>query len=362
MSLVGLRRELEARGWDCPVMNLNENRRIPSPDYIDVQNGWDYFRKVWRHVRRGYAVHVRVNGDTKKGYLLALMALVMARLAGGSALLTYCGGHKQNFFPAPKGSFRHVAFALLFRVPSRIYCNSEPVKQALLTTGIDADRVLPIPHFSAQYVQFSPAELPEPAKKFSARLEGTFFLYICYRREYMLEFLAEAMRRFRDKFPGIGFLLVGTSERELDPLGNFFKQQNLQEAVCITGSVSHDLFLTLLTRSLAYIRIPQTDGVCSSVLEALTLKVPVLGSDNGTRPAGVELWQPDSVDSLLARMIDAAENHHAMVSRIPAIAAEDNTRRLADDVEAVCLSASKSDSKDAALAIQSPASERKSEV
>ena len=362
MSLVGLRRELEARGWDCPVMNLNENRRIASADYIDVQDGWDYIRKVWRHVKRGYAVHVRVNGDTKKGYLLALTSLVLARLAGCPALLTYCGGHRQSFFPAPKGSFRYLAFALLFRVPSRIYCNSEPVKQALLTTGIDSDRVLPIPHFSTQYVQFSPGELPDRVKDFCARMEGTFFLYICYRKEYMLEFLAEAMRRFHEEFPRIGFLLVGTSERELEPLGKFFRDQGLEEAVCVTGSVSHDLFLTMLTRSLAYIRIPQTDGVCSSVLEALTLKVPVLGSDNGTRPEGVELWQPDSVDSLLARMIDAAERHEAMVARIPSIAAEDNTRKLADDVEAVCLRTSKSDSKGAAVSIQPVASERKSGV
>jgi glycosyltransferase involved in cell wall biosynthesis len=362
MSLVGLRRELEARGWDCPVMNLNENRRIPSPDYIDVQDGWDYCRKVWRHVKRGYAVHVRVNGDTKKGYVLALASLILARLAGRPALLTYCGGHRQNFFPAPKGSFRYLAFALLFRVPSRIYCNSEPVKQVLLTTGIDSDRVLPIPHFSSQYVQFNPVELPDRVKDFCARTEGTFFLYICYRKEYMLEFVAQAMRRFRDRFPRTGFLLVGTSERELDPLGKFFKDHGLEEAVCVTGSVSHDLFLTMLTRSLAYIRIPETDGVCSSVLEALTLKVPVLGSDNGTRPEGVELWQPDSVDSLLARMIDAAEKHEAMVVRIPSIAAEDNTCKLADDVEAVCLRTSKSDSKGAAISIQSSASERKSGV
>ena len=41
MSLVGLRRELEARGWECPVMNLNENRRVKSADYIDVQSGAD---------------------------------------------------------------------------------------------------------------------------------------------------------------------------------------------------------------------------------------------------------------------------------------------------------------------------------
>src|SRR5947209_20315348 len=78
MSMVELRKELEGRGWHCPVMNLNENRRVKSPEYIDVQGGWDYLKKVVRHVLKGYAVHVRVNGETKKGYLLALAALGVA--------------------------------------------------------------------------------------------------------------------------------------------------------------------------------------------------------------------------------------------------------------------------------------------
>jgi glycosyltransferase involved in cell wall biosynthesis len=360
MSLVGLRRELEARGWDCPVMNLNENRRVRSSEYIDVQSGWDYFRKVWRHVLRGYAVHVRVNGDTRKGYLLALAALGLARLAGRPALLTYCGGHRQNFFPAPKGTLRYLAFAMLFRIPTRIYCNSEPVKQALLTTGIDAAKVLPIPHFSAQYVDYTPAALPDRVAKFCSHLDGTFFLYVCYRKEYMLEFLSETMRRFRVQFPGVGFLLVGTSARELEPLRSFFQNQRLEDAVCITGSVSHDLFLTMLKQSLAYIRIPLTDGVCSSVLEALALRVPVLGSDNGTRPGGVALWQPHNLESLTRLMTEAAQDRESLSERIPAFQVEDNTRKLADDVEAVCLRTSKFDAAEAAITVQARASERKS--
>jgi len=51
MGMVGLRRELELRGWDCAVMNLNENRRVKSREYIDVQNGWDYLVKLLRAVR-----------------------------------------------------------------------------------------------------------------------------------------------------------------------------------------------------------------------------------------------------------------------------------------------------------------------
>ena len=103
MSLVGLRKELEARGWDCQVMNLNENRRVRSPDYIDVQSGADYFWKVLRHVWRGYAVHVRVNGETKKGYLLALAALMLARMAGRPALADVWGRASAELFSRSEG-------------------------------------------------------------------------------------------------------------------------------------------------------------------------------------------------------------------------------------------------------------------
>lgn len=336
MGLVALRRELESRGWDCPVMNLNENRRVLNPECIDVQNGWDYFRKVWRHVWRGYAVQIRVNAESKKGYLLALSAMLMARLAGRPALLTYCGGHRQTFFPAPKGSFRYLAFAFLFRVPTRIYCDSEAVKQALLTTGIDAGRVIPVPLFSSENVHFTPAELPDSVRDFIARRDGVFFLYVCYRKEYMLEFLAGVMRQFVMQHPSIGFLLVGTSDKEQELLRQFVRDQGLDDAVCIAGSVSHDAFLTMVTRSLACIRSPLTDGVSSSVLESLALGVPVLGSDNGTRPAGVELWRKDDPESLLKLMAEAVHNRAAMVSRMPRLSAEDNTRKLADDVESAC--------------------------
>jgi glycosyltransferase involved in cell wall biosynthesis len=339
MSLVNLRRELEARNWDCSVMNLNENRRVRSPEYIDVQNGWDYFRKVLQYVWRGYAIHVRVNGETKKGYVLALAALALARVAGRPALLSYCGGHRQSYFPAPKHSLRHLAFSLLFRVPTRIYCNSDRVRRALLTTGIRKERVVPIPHFSVQYVQFNPEPMPNAVRDFCLRLDGTFFIYVCYRKEYMLGFLADVVRRFRASCPTIGFLLVGTSQFELEKLKEFFGNNNLQDAVCIIGSVSHNLFLTLLRPSLAYIRLPLTDGVCSSVLEALSLKVPVLASDNGTRPDGAELWRAGDAESLLTLMSEAVRNRHAMVARIPPVSIEDNTSKLADDIEAACLGA-----------------------
>lgn len=337
MSLVGLRKELEARGWDCQVMNLNENRRVHSPEYIDVQSGWDYFSKVARLAWRGYAVHVRVNGETKKGYFLSLAALLLARLTGRPALLTYGGGHQQSYFPAPEGSLSFRAFQFLFRIPQRIYCNSEAVKKVLLSTGIPEDRVEPIPHFSSYYVQFTPTPLPAEAENFYRRHDGVFFSYVCFRKEFALEFLAKAIRSFRESFPNAGFLLVGPWDREMEAMTTFLREQKLEDAVCVLPSVPHDTFLTLLSRSIAYIRTPVTDGICSSVLESLKLRVPVLCADNGTRPAGAKLWKEGDLESLLSLMSQAFTDHAAMVAEIPEITIEDNAKKLADSIEQVSL-------------------------
>src|SRR3984885_1096554 len=175
MSLVGLRKELDARSWDCGVMNLNENRRVRSPAYIDVQNGWDYLFKVVRAVREGCAIHTRVNAESTDLYILAFMAMFLARLWGRPALLTYGGGHQQTYFPAPRWSLRHLAFSVLFRLPVRIYCNSEVVKSVLAKTGIPLERVLPIPHTSPYYIEFSPSPMPGEVEAFFAQHDGVFF-------------------------------------------------------------------------------------------------------------------------------------------------------------------------------------------
>src|SRR5437879_1506241 len=133
-------------------------------------------------------------------------------------------------------------------------------------------------------------------------------------------------------------MLVGPWEREMPAMREFLSAERLEEeAVCALASVPHDTFLTLLSRSLAYIRTPVTDGICSSVLESLKLKVPVLAVDNGTRPAGTRLWLEGNLESLLALMTEAVKNHAAMVAEIPEIILEDNIKKLADSIERVGL-------------------------
>jgi CRISPR/Cas system-associated endonuclease Cas1 len=67
-----------------------------------------------------------------------------------------------------------------------------------------------------------------------------------------------------------------------------------------------------MQRSALYLRTPITDGVASSVLEALTLGVPVVACENGTRPQGV-ITYPATDAAVLAQQVEHVLDHRAEV-------------------------------------------------
>src|ERR1044071_8543120 len=83
-----LAEEIRRRGHLCSVLNLNENRKRKSPDYIDVQGGVDYLWKLFRFAANGYRFQVHVNGQSKIGYILAMIAVLIGWLFGRRAAVS----------------------------------------------------------------------------------------------------------------------------------------------------------------------------------------------------------------------------------------------------------------------------------
>jgi hypothetical protein len=104
-------KELRRRGHVCRVLNINENRKVKSPEFIDVQNGLDYLFELIAYLLRGYRLHAHVNGESPKGYLLALIAVLLGRLFARPATLTFHGGLPQTYFPLKEFRLRlHLYF------------------------------------------------------------------------------------------------------------------------------------------------------------------------------------------------------------------------------------------------------------
>jgi glycosyltransferase involved in cell wall biosynthesis len=327
--------ELRRRGQVCEVLKINENRQVNDPAYVDVQSGPDYLYKVVRYALSGYRLNIHLNGQSKTGYWLALAAVLVGRTCFRPALVTFHGGLSQQYFPR-RDSFRlHWGFKLLFTLAGGIACDSDSVKQAIESYGIRSEKITAIKTFSSQYLEFEAVALAAEQEDFLRTHSPVFFSYVSFRPEYRLETLCQAMRLFRQRYPQAGFVWLGFPGKEMAAAREYVEQWSVEEreSLLLLGNLNHDEFLSLLRCSFAYVRTPACDGVSASVLESLALGIPVIASENGTRPAGVITYGENDAEGLCERMFDLMRNRETVRQELRNLAVEcgeDNVGRMAD--------------------------------
>ena len=323
--------EIRRRGHICEVLNINENRKKKSSEYVGVQNVFDYVQKVIRFALKGYLFQVHVNGQSKPGYILAVIASLIGRMAGKPVVLSWRGGLQQRFFPRLDDRVPRWAFQLLFWLARKISCNSTAVKQAIVLHGIDPAKVATIPGFSSRHLTYAEASLTESVENFLGSHWPIFFCYVSFRPEYDLPTLRAAMLQFRDRYPRSGFIWLGFPAKEVPPATEYVDGWPVDEraSLLLLGNLSHDEFLTLLRRCSAYVRTPVCDGVSASILESLALGVPVLASENGNRPAAVMTYRAGDAADLCARLVTITERRMP-IEGSQLEEAEDNIAKTAD--------------------------------
>jgi glycosyltransferase involved in cell wall biosynthesis len=324
--------EIRRRGIVCDVLNLNENRARKSHEYIDVQNGFDYLVKLIRFAFQGYRFQVHANGQSRTGYLLALTATLIGRLAGRPVVLSWRGGLHQKYFPGFQNFWLRWPYQLLFRMSGQISCNNLQVKQAIEGYGVDPARIAAIPGFSRQHITFERAALSRDVETFLQKRSPVFFCYVSYRPEYQLPILREAMLRFRRSHPDAGFIWLGFPAKEMAAARDFVDRWSLgeRESLLLLGNLTHDEFLTLLSRCFAYVRTPTCDGVSSSILEALSLGIPVVASENANRPPNVITYREGDTEDLCGKLIALTQNYSRAKQQAGLEDVQDNIARTVD--------------------------------
>lgn len=317
-----LKKRLEREGHECVVLNIGTSRRVPSPEYETVMSGLDFVRKVWRYSRRGFVVHAHANGDSPTGLMLALLAQVLNLAAGRRCYLTFHAGVIQRHFPKERSGMLTPLFRLLFAIPRRIICNSEPVRRCIAEYGVDPAKIAAIPAFSREYLEFQRVPLPEHVDRFTERFPRTVFSYVRMRPLFYPVTLIDGMAQVMEQAPDAGLVIcggLGHSDPGVWPaVQAAIERHGVSDRICFVDDLDHDAFLTMLERSAVYLRTPITDGVASSVLEALALGVPVVACENGTRPEGVITYPAEDPEALAAAVLGVLrrETEAAAAARI----------------------------------------------
>jgi glycosyltransferase involved in cell wall biosynthesis len=299
---------LEQHGHRCVVLNIGSSRKIPSTEYETVMSAVDYVRKLWRFSRQGYVAHVHVNGASPKGLVVALIAEIINLASGRRCFLTFHAGIEQVYFPRRKYPLLTPVFWLVFSIARWIVCNSEEVKAKIVEYGIDPSKVVPIPAFSRQYLEAAEGTVPEDIERFYSRFPHVVFCYIKMRPLFHPQTTVEGFARLAARRRDVGLILCGIlghmDEGIWPAVQARIAEPDLRDRVLVVEDLSHVAFLQALSRASVCLRTHISDGVCSSVLESLSLGVPVVAAENRNRPAGVITYEPKDLDGLASTLED----------------------------------------------------------
>jgi glycosyltransferase involved in cell wall biosynthesis len=293
-------------------------------------------RKVWFHARDGYTLHGHVNAEYLRGLLLALAAASIAKLCGARYVLTFHAGTDQPYF---KGVMRYVTaplFQLLFMLSAAVICNSETVR-ARLSAYTAVAKVHPVAAFSVQYLDYSPTTLAPALAEFVRQRSPLLSTYLCFRDGFFTDTVLGALERMVMRWPQLGLVIVGTGAG-MATFQEELRRRSLTESVFLAGDLDHDRFMTLVSQSALHLRTPLTDGVSSTVLEALALRIPVVAADNGNRPPSVSTYRADDAEDLSDKVDWVLRNRVHVVAGIDRPQVADTAAQEIDLITGINLS------------------------
>ena len=327
-----LKEAFQARQHDCRVLNLGKNRKIKHPEYIDVQGGFDFFGKLIFLKLKGYHFHIHVNAQAIKGPILALAASCVSILFGERPALTFHGGVKQLYFPKENGRKMHVIIWLNFVLAKIMVCNNDPIKQEICRYGpfIASDKIHPIPAFSVQYLAYEKMEIPKRITDYLASKKHNILCYIVLRNCFFIETVVQFLKSLS---PEIGVILIGVGDvedKEILKYHGQLKELESKGAILSAEDLNHDEFITLMGKCDLYLRTPVSDGIASSVLEALCQNVPVVASENGRRPESVVTYKADDANDLRLKALEVLADIELYKEKIVRPSIRDT---VADEIE-----------------------------
>ena len=285
---------LKRTGQQSSVLNIDP--RAPASDaYIKISGSFDFGKQIVRHVWNDWMLYVHTNGHNRKSWTIAAACGIAAQFGPGATLTLHSGIAPSFIRTAPGWMRRFIRLACVLH--RRVICVNAEIAEAISELGVAREQLEIVP-------AFLPIELPEvtlPAeidswlRQHSPVMASTMF----FRPEYGFELLVEAVARLRAQHPQCGCLVMGTGE-DREAASRLVANRQLTDAIYLAGDLDHQMCLALMGRSDVFVRPTFRDGDSISVREAVSLGVPVIASNVGTRPEGVVVFKAGDVDGLVS--------------------------------------------------------------
>jgi glycosyltransferase involved in cell wall biosynthesis len=279
--LVALRRFLLERDISCAAINLTRFRKAEGDGVYYPRSALGVVRLLLR--LSCPIIHLHIGGDVTRRLLwLSLFCSLLPRRR--TVLTLHSGGYPSS--AAGRAASPRTLRGFVFRRFDRVIAVNPAIVELFQRFGLDSDRVRLI----------SPFAIPEPAPPTAvpARLRDFFVVHrpllvtvSGLEPEYDLPLQIDVLGRVRERFPKAGLVILGSGSLE-ERLRAYIRAKPYAEHVLLYGDAPHALTLRAIADGDLLLRTTWYDGDSISVREGLHLGTPVIATDNGMRPEGVQ--------------------------------------------------------------------------
>lgn len=286
---------LRTRNIRSGVVHLSRHRQADADDVFYPKSSVAVMRlalsfpaSIW---------HFHLGGNVTRA-LLGLYSFGTS-IPGKKTILTF---HSGGYPSSPEAQRAHPLRDFLFRRFDRIVAVNDEIVEMFVLMGVSREKIRLISPFALP--SHPPiAEIPTHITEFIERHSPVLISVCGMEPEYDVELQIEAMAGILDKFPKAGLIVAGGGSLEAK-LRSHLASKPYANSILLCGNVPRAATLNVLTKSDLFLRTTWYDGDAVSVREALQFDVPVIASDNGMRPAGVNLIPPRDRQAL----VDAVAN------------------------------------------------------
>ncbi len=289
--LVALREFLLQRQIPCMVINLTRHRRAETQDVYFPQTVFQVLQLLLS--LRYDVAHLHFGGNIQPR--LFALCLVCCLIPRTKVVLTL---HSGGYARSPKGRtarpFTLRGFVLRL-LDGLIGVNPE-ITQLFRRFGVSPDRIRSISPYA--FPAHTPRDsLPKSIQDFFRHHNPVLTTVGLLEPEYNLRLQIEVLGRIRSRHPNAGLMIVGSGSlhKELQAHVGF---SSYGEHIFLCSDAPHWCTLCVIAQSDILLRITDYDGDSIAVREALHLEVPVVATNNGMRPEGVDLIPAPDLEAL----------------------------------------------------------------
>jgi glycosyltransferase involved in cell wall biosynthesis len=299
--LVAIRGHLLKNQIPCAVINLTRHRKPAADEVYYPESALEVLRLLAR--LRYDIIHLHIGGNLATRLLaLGFLCSLMPRK---KIVLTFHSGGYPLSEEGRAARPRSLRGFVLRRFDRVIGVNQELV-EFFERVGVAPNRIRLI-HPHALSTQAAADSLSPQLETFFETHQPVLTTVGLLEPEYDLPLQIEALGLVHKRFPNAGLVIVGSGSLE-EELRNRIGSKPYEKDILLCGDVPHAVTLRAVAESDAFLRTTLYDGDSISVREALHAGVPVIATDNGMRPQGIELIPSCDLAALHAA-IEACLSH-----------------------------------------------------